>query len=285
MEFLKAKSEYNPQLKQMCMLCFDEDEEEVDLMFNGYISSDICYCAIEKDIVAAALYLVPCTMAAKEGLIKGHYLYAAATLPQFRGKGIMHALIKYALEEAKKQGDVFSALLPANGSLYDFYKEQGYNEFFAAQNFNIKYADIKEIEYDKKDVTNCSFDNIGQLRFNICIDKFGTVLWERKIMDFAVKGANLSKGGVLHCSKGYIIWFRDSKNTVFTMEFMCQSDDFEFMLNILKDNIPAESYNLRLPCWLAKGKKAERFGMVRFLCDHNENMLPYVQPYLGLTFD
>lgn len=80
------------------------------------------YVAAEDDIVLSQLLAVPC----KIGADKGIYLYALATAPQARNKGAMTKLMRYAELEEFKNGSVFSVLIPATPSLFNYYKARGY---------------------------------------------------------------------------------------------------------------------------------------------------------------
>lgn len=282
-KFLRPGEKHLPQLKKMCAICFDEEIEEVELVFNNYISTEMCYCIAEGEKLISALYLVPCSINLNKNM-QGHYLYGASTLPEYRSKGYMKQLISYALDAAKENGDKFSALLPAEKSLYNFYKGIGYKSVFAAKNFTILNDEIDDITADKKLLINSSFDNIQQLRFNICRDKFGTVNWSRDVLDFAVSYAKEANGNILCCDKGYIIYMYMPDMSVFVSEFMCQNKDYPYMLSLLKENVKAYNYILRLPPWINNNQAVEEFGMIKFLTSdiYTEK---FTQAYLGLTFD
>lgn len=282
-KFLRPSEKHLPRLKEMCAICFDEEIEEVELVFNNYISTEMCYCIAEDEKPVSALYLVPCSINLDE-IIRGHYLYGAATLPEYRGKGFMKRLISYALKIAEENGDKFSALLPAEKSLYNFYKGLGYESRFTAKNFTILHDEINDFTEDKKLLINSSFDNIQQLRFNICRDKFGTVNWSKDVLDFAVSYAKEANGNILCCDKGYIIYMYMPDMSVFVSEFMCKSEDYQYMLCMLKQKVKAYSYILRLPPWLNNNQTSEEFGMIKFLTNDVCNK-DFSEAYLGLTFD
>lgn len=283
--YRKAQIEDLAELKQICLLCFEEGRENIDFMFNGYISPEIGYCAQAGSTLVAALYLVPCKMTTKQGVVKGHYLYGASTIPEFRKQGIMNRLIAFALQQAQKEGHLFSALLPASEPLYGFYNKMGYKALYRAKSIEQSPESMPDGSFDNMQVINNSFDNIEQLRFNICKDFFGTILWDKKVLSFAAAGARRSAGGLLCGKQGYMLYSRDSESSVFVSECMCKPEDYPALLQLLKEQVPAKRYTLRLPPWLESDKKEENFGMVRFLSDNTLSMDSFVSPYLGLTFD
>lgn len=111
-----------PALKTIWLSCFDEREDAAELFLRRNLATCHVYaCETDGDLVAA-LYLIGCVLGGK----RAHYLCGAATLPAYRGRGIMSALIAYALKDASKCGDRYSLLLPAEESLYRYYARFGY---------------------------------------------------------------------------------------------------------------------------------------------------------------
>ena len=68
--------------------------------------------------------MLPCHMQARGKLFPGHYIYAAATLPAYRGRGYMASLMAAAALEGAGRGQMFSAVLPAEESLYAYYDSE-----------------------------------------------------------------------------------------------------------------------------------------------------------------
>ena len=63
---------------------------------------------------------------------KGRYIYAVATAKSHRGRGICRKLMDFAEETAKKRGEGFLILVPAEKTLFDFYGKMGYNQIVYA---------------------------------------------------------------------------------------------------------------------------------------------------------
>lgn len=60
------------------------------------------------------------------------YVYAAATLPAYRGQGLFGALLRQAHEEASRRGQAASFLRPGEPSLTAYYRRFGYENWFTA---------------------------------------------------------------------------------------------------------------------------------------------------------
>ena len=111
-----------PALQHIWLTSFEEREDAAALFFQRNRSTFHAYACEKDGALVSALYLIDCALCGE----KAHYLCGAATLPAYRGRGIMSDLISYALADAAKRGDRYSVLLPANDPLYGFYAKCGY---------------------------------------------------------------------------------------------------------------------------------------------------------------
>lgn len=159
------------KLKSLWLSCFHEKEEATELFFDRNISYMHGYLAADGDIIVSAVYLIDCKLCGKPA----HYLCGAATMPEYRNRGIMTELIEFALADAEKRGDCYSVLLPADKGLYDFYAKLGYYEGCAScrREFNcdsaIAFTYSEEPDYQT--LQNCN------------VNKF--LLWNNDYIKFA----------------------------------------------------------------------------------------------------
>ncbi len=111
-----------PMLKHIWLSCFEEKEEAAELFFQRNKFTFHAYACETDGALVSALYLIDCFI----GKERAHYLCGASTLPSYRGRGIMSALISYALKDSIERGDRYSVLFPADETLYGFYERFGY---------------------------------------------------------------------------------------------------------------------------------------------------------------
>ncbi len=71
------------------------------------------------------LFLLDCEIKADGKTSKGKYLYAAATLPEYRGQGLMAELIEKAKAETVEKGQ-YLVTKPAEPSLFAYYGKFGF---------------------------------------------------------------------------------------------------------------------------------------------------------------
>lgn len=110
------------QLKVLWQRCFADSPEDTNRFFETAYSPQRCQVWQEGDTLAAALHWLDCQL---EGQ-KLAYLYAVATDPAFRGRGLCRQLMERTHAQLKVQGYAGCVLYPANGGLRQMYGKMGY---------------------------------------------------------------------------------------------------------------------------------------------------------------
>ena len=129
MTFTFAKPEDKQALKAIYKVCFPGDSDSFwDFELDARMRSDNILIYRENGQVIATVQLL-----AEELILAGvaypvQYIYAAATLPESQGRGIMGAMLRYAHELARERGQRFSVLITQNDSLFDFYARFEYQD-------------------------------------------------------------------------------------------------------------------------------------------------------------
>ena len=109
------------KLKQHWKTVFGDTDAFLDAFFSIAYSPDRCRYLMEDDAVVSALYWFDCEY---EGG-KLAYIYAVATDPNHRGKGLASHLMMQTHEHLKELGYAGAVLKPAKG-LFPFYERLGY---------------------------------------------------------------------------------------------------------------------------------------------------------------
>ena len=116
------KNKYRKSLSDLWNRVFGDDYSFIDLIFNkAYAKSILCFAEIDNDKIVSAFYLIKNELSFDGEIYNGYYLYAAATLPEYRGKGIMSSLIRQSQEYCRKNAIDFISLVPSQESLYSYY--------------------------------------------------------------------------------------------------------------------------------------------------------------------
>jgi len=124
-------------LRRLWQQAFGDSEQFLDIFFETAYSPERCRCVILDGQVAAALYWFDCGL-------NGHryaYLYAVATDPVHRNKGLCRALLEDTHRHLFKTGYAGAVLVPGEASLFRFYEKAGYCTFGSVDEFTCTAAE------------------------------------------------------------------------------------------------------------------------------------------------
>lgn len=133
----RPSSSQLPALRQLWKQAFGDADSFLDLFYRVGFSLDRCRCVTLDKLPVAALYWFD---AFWEGR-KLAYLYAIATDEAHRGKGLCKALMADTHRLLKEFGYTGCLLVPAEGSLFDFYGSMGYRTVSTLREFTIQAGD------------------------------------------------------------------------------------------------------------------------------------------------
>ncbi|MDD3659718.1 MAG: GNAT family N-acetyltransferase [Lachnospiraceae bacterium] len=131
-----------PILKKIWKEIFHDEDWYLDDFFRTYFKEGkSCLIWKEDDKIVAMLHMIPytyriCPHENKNAI----YLYALATLEEYRGKGIMDALILEAFGSAGDSGEVSFLLIAASEELIRYYKKRGFQRL----HYGSAYADPEQ---------------------------------------------------------------------------------------------------------------------------------------------
>ena len=262
-------------LKKLWLSCFEDSEEAAGLFFERNKDTYHAYVAEADERLVSALYLIDC----KLGGENAHYLCGAATLPEFRKRGIMSALIEYALNDAKGRGDRYSVLLPASEGLYRYYGALGYRTSctvsiarFIREQLSVGVGFDRPVGCES---SVCDFERL-QNGFN----KENFLYWNNDFIKFAIDYYALYGVRAVHSQN--VLALYEEANGVCTVLYTIYNDIKELKA-LLLNSTTAKSYVI-----LGKSgekffddSKKEKYGMARAL---TAKPLPK-DIYIGITLD
>jgi len=144
-----GKSEYIPELKIMWHKIFGDSESYLNSFFGKVYKDENTLVDIENGNVVSVLFMIPYKFIANGKETKIVYLYALATEPEYRGRKIMSKLIQKSLDICTKRGYALSVLIPADDSLFEYYRQFGYEEYFERVLITKTIADIDNDQTNK----------------------------------------------------------------------------------------------------------------------------------------
>lgn len=119
-----------PQLKALWRIAFGDSEEYIDSFFSHFLRKDACLVAEADGQAVSAMYILPgeSVFPHRKNVLSAGYVYALATLPEYRSRGIGSAVYRAASGTALLSADA-ACVLPAEKGLYPFYETSGARPF------------------------------------------------------------------------------------------------------------------------------------------------------------
>lgn len=118
------------QVMDLWRTSFDDSEEFIKLYFDRVYNKENTLVIEKNGQVVSSLQMLPYTMTYYGTEISVSYIYGACTLPSERGQGLMKQLFLQAFEKMKYYDVAITVVIPAEGWLFDFYRQLGYTEAF-----------------------------------------------------------------------------------------------------------------------------------------------------------
>jgi predicted acetyltransferase len=126
-----AKETQKQDIIYLWQTSFPEDSQEfVEMYFSRkYKKENTLVYTLDNKIVSC-LQMLPYTITFYNHVCKFSYISGAATLPNYKNKGIMSKLLSHSFIEMKNSGDIFTVLIPQKAWLINFYQKYGYTPCF-----------------------------------------------------------------------------------------------------------------------------------------------------------
>ncbi|WP_283608626.1 GNAT family N-acetyltransferase [Faecalispora anaeroviscerum] len=278
-----------PELEMIWQACFGDPKRPTAYFFNNAFQPRTCLVYEIDGRAAAMVHMLPVRMVQPGGEVRGHYIYAASTLPQYRKQGCMGALLRAAAHLGLKRGEHFSCLLPSSDALYDYYANYGYEEAFFTRFVTASAEELSQLSAGaQRGRVIIGYSKMREIRKEQLSSLWGSVLWEERALCFA-EGFNRQYGGKLIAAQAddggaYALCRRLADGSCEVTELMADEAAFPALIGQLLAEMPAHSYHLRLPengALFPERGELRRFGMLRPLRPVELNG----KAYLGLTLD
>lgn len=273
------------QLAALWREAFGEGERETALFFRNRWRPQDSLVVEENGKVVSALYLLPCRMETSIGSVQAHYIYGAATLQSFRGKGYMGALIEAAAKVGQARGDYASVLLPGEERLYEFYRRFGYRTVFGVEEITLSREEIFSHVSGSAGSRILTGREGAAIRDRCLKGRKGSILWDASAVQYALWSHKMAKGSSVLLPGGYCLVTCDG----LVMEWMGSSTAaWQALAEVIRQT-GGDSLQVRLPVGsslLPRRGKVCPWGMMRPL--HSSVLEGFPAdgtPYLGLTME
>ena len=158
-----------PSLRKLWKDIFGDDDSYLDLFFKVKYNPETTFVIKENKEIVAMLYAEVNTVIKNKKELTGAYLCGIATKESSRGKGYASKLIEYALENLKGI-DVFY-LIPAEESLFEYYKRFGFEPFSYFDKTEIQPEEVDKIPGYTEDFSYDLLNGFYEATLNGCYIK------------------------------------------------------------------------------------------------------------------
>lgn len=275
-----SKQEDREGLINLWQEAFGDSRESVEIFLDSRYNAQNTFVCDENNKITSMLFLLEGKVKTNNATLNAYYLYAAATLKEFRGKGIMGQMLEAAKELARSRGVDLICLKPAEESLYGYYSRYGYKTVFKTKKavFNVPFNACSLSASGVPDAFTAREVAFGD------IDRF---IWDKDAITFAVE-QHKYYGGKVYCDcNGYCLYSIDGeiccvKEIAFThcklhqiiSEIACLEKISEFRVELPVDYpVDSEHYSVY------------NNGMALFISSRTELLENKTDLYLNLTLD
>ena len=259
-----------PELMDLWHDVFGDDYEVSGFFLNNALWYGDIYAKRVDGKIVSAFYFVDSKLINGNKTEKVKYLYAAATLPEYRKQGIMSDMIKYAAEVLSDKGYSAIILCPADEKLYGYYEKLGFIRSFSDRIYTIESSALEKYKGSRYFNSSVSY---SELRCSIPSESF--VEFNPGYLDYARMLA--SKYGFEICvsfddeDKVFIIGHREDE-TVIIDEAISADGNYNHILSVLSD-IECKNIILKTPeCIILDGFESvvNDSGMMLRIADNTE---------------
>lgn len=274
---LTDKLEYKNSLVELWHTVFGDSPEYIELIFKPEYAKDIlCFAELDNGRAVSAFYLIKNTLRLEGKLYNGYYLYAAATLPEYRKYGIMSGLIRQAQLFCRENGDDFISLVPSEESLYSYYSRFGFvDAMYRYTGTYNKESDDAKLYPDETALA----EKIRQ-----CYE--GNMLYTTG-QAFAYCKDSLDAGGAsfirLTDESGALLYEEDGLVLELTSSYERLTESTE----LLKNKLPCGDWEICSPFELpfCRNNKKDRYGMLYPISDELEREWSFTDIYMNIALD
>jgi len=267
-----------PRLRELWKLAFGDEDTYIDHFFEQYYTPERMLVLEEADDVQAMTAWFDMPVVSADGYRwPAAYLYAVATHPNCRGRGLAGQLLAFADRWLKERGFDCVTTVPARPDLHKFFGQNGFQErFVLRQEDYFPCSKVLPAPLEQVDARE-----YGELRERILA---GTdhVAYSQSALEYQSGVCALSGGGLYRVGEQGCACVELAGDEVFVKELLSFEADRAAALAAIVQRHPARKYWVRTP-YTGEGETWE-FAMVKWLVPEPERDKKG-PAYLGLAFD
>lgn len=273
-----SKPEDLSRLKELWRLAFGDEDAYIDHFFTRYYAPERMLLLEQAGVVQAmtAWFDMPLVFA-DASMWPCAYLYAVATHPDCRGRGLAGQLLRFADRWLKEKGYACVSTVPARPDLHRFFGQNGFRECFSLCQW--EYRPVQWVTIGE--LLPVDAEEYNHLREQLLT---GTdhVAYSLSALEYQSGVCALSGGGLYRIGEKGCACVERAGDEVFVKELLCPLREREWAMAAISEQDPTKRYWVRVP-YEGQGERWD-FAMIKWLVPQPE-WHKKTAPYLGLAFD
>jgi GNAT superfamily N-acetyltransferase len=280
-----ARKADQASIKALWLACFDDPPEVVDAYFSFRHRNEYMPVWADGHAIVGMLTMLPIELRAGGQSYPGRYIFAVATHPAYRGRGISTQLLTFAHNWMRARGERAATLVPADEGLFDFYHRRGYETYFYQRRLTLRPGDMPPPPAGAR-IERCDAEEWLAIR-DRAFEGSPFVRWDVRALRYMIQSQQLDGGGVARITapggEAIVAWDQ-SGGEVVVRELALRGLEVKPTVAALHASLGAGSYRLMLPAGGgALGGEEARYGMLNWL--DGEPPEACGAPYLSLAKD
>lgn len=283
-----ATTQMVPDLMALWSAVFGDSDAYIKLYFENRFVPQNTLVYLENNRPVGMVSMLPVTLRNPLDPLSGQYIYAVATHPEYRGKGVSSQLMEFAHKTCLHRGVDVTLLVPAEKSLFEFYNERGYHIAFNTKQRVLTPEEIGTTDpipklkatslLAQEEMRNRHF---GRSHLFAKWDKHALSYQD---MELTLTGAQVFAFDEAH---GYALCVRQ-EDTIYIKELVLEGISLTAAAVALHEQYGAKSYHIR--AWEDEQLEGAvlPFAMIKWHNEKKQELLSDVAgkaPYLALVLD
>lgn len=261
----------------------DPPEAAADFLHEQFRPGE-CLIHLEAGLPVSMVFMLPAEFITGSNRLPVQYIYAAATLPEYRGRGLFAGLLNAAFSQARIRGQTASFLRPGEPGLEQYYARFGYVSFFTADIAHMDRERLSSQAGCDASVHLCPPDvSYAACRAKALQRADAFICWGSRFSDYAARQAYRCGGGVLTDDESGCALCEPVGDCLMVRELICSQEKLPAFYGAIKKHFDYQAYEIRRPDRKGTGKN---FGLWKPLSDAADQIdCGRRQPYMGLALD
>ncbi len=241
-DMIARESDFD-DIVQIWRMAFSDSDEYIQNFLRMMYKPGNCIVSRADGRVVSMAFLLETQLVVQGKPYSAYYFYAAATHPDYEGKGHMSGIINEVIPLTKERGVDFLVLVPAEDWLFDFYGRFGFETKFCKRVAHFTRNDLAELA-KQPDLTDAFKLNVFETR-QTALGLCDFLNWGENALKYAMFEHDSGTGSVAFTSDGYAM-YNVGKDVAYVKE-LCTLGEPEEIYTMLLLEDEAERFTFNLP--------------------------------------